>query len=188
MTDSNQSAAPASGHVPEVPSGAQPTSAETLRLTQALTERFAPHVEGAAAAVREAALALTAAQEELARARHEAENQRYRSDPLVFMRSALPDEVEALARKTTPKKVQAAYRYMLARAVELAAGEVQGYHADQTAIDLERTHGVDAGLHAEQAAAQRLEAAREMQQRVQEAELAARAGLATMIEKGMATD
>jgi len=188
MTDSTHSAAPAPGQVPEGPSGAQPASAETVRLTHALTERFAPHIEGAAAAVREAELALTAAHEELARARHEAENRRYRSDPLVFMRSALPEEVEALARKTTPKKVQAAYRYMLARAVELAAGEVQGYHADQAAIDLDRTHGVDAGLHAEQAAAERLEAAREMQQRVREAVSQARAGLAAMIEKGMATD
>ena len=188
MTDSNESTAPESGQAPEAPPGGQGSSVDALRLTQALVERFAPHVEGAAAAVREAELALTAAQEELARARHEAENQRYRSDPLVFMRSALPEEVAGLRRKTTPKKVQAAYRYMLARAVELAAGEVQGYHADQAAIDLDRTHGVDAGLHAEQAAAERLEAAREMQQRVREAVSQARAGLAAMIEKGMATD
>lgn len=188
MTDSNESAAPESGQAPEAPPGGQGNSAEALRLTQALVDRFAPHVEAAAAAVREAELALAAAQEELARARQEAENQRYRSDPLVFMRSALPEEVAGLRRKTTPKKVQAAYRYMLARAVELAAAEVQGYHADQAAIALDRTQGVEACLAVEQAAAERLAAAREMQQRVRAAEGEARAGLAVLFEKGMVTD
>ena len=46
------------------------------------------------------------------------------------MRASLQDELEALTRKTTPKKVRVGYRYLLDRAVELAEGEVQGYQSD----------------------------------------------------------
>ncbi|MGB9373805.1 MAG: hypothetical protein WCA82_06575, partial [Jiangellales bacterium] len=134
------------------------SSPDVLRLVQAFNERFAPHLDSAAAAVREAEQSLATAQDDLTRARHAAENRPYVSDPLVFMRASLDDEVDGLRRKTTPKKVQAAYRYMLARAVELAVGEVQGYRDDQAALDHQREHGVDACQQAERAAAERLDA------------------------------
>lgn len=164
------------------------SSPDVLRLVQAFNERFAAHLDSAAAAVREAEHALSAAQDDLARAQHSADNRPYVSDPLVFMRASLDDEVDGLRRKTTPKKVQAAYRYMLARAVELAAGEVQGYRDDQTALEHERERGVDACRQAERAAAERLDAARQMHERVLAAERTARAGLAAMVEKGITAD
>jgi hypothetical protein len=164
------------------------SSPDVLRLVQAFNERFAPHLDSAAAAVREAEHALATAQDDLTRARHAAENRPYVSDPLVFMRASLDDEVDGLRRKTTPKKVQAAYRYMLARAVELAVGEVQGYHDDQAALDYQREHGVEACQQAERAAAERLDAARQMHERVLAAERTARAGLAAMVEKGITAE
>lgn len=164
------------------------SSADVLRLVQAFDERFAPHLENASAAVRDAEQALATAQENLARAQEAAAGKPYVSDPLVFMRATLDDEVDGLRRKTTPKKVQAAYRYMLARAVELAAGEVQGYHDDQATIARERETGVEACRQAARYAAERLDAAREMQRRVRSAERTARAGLAAMVEKGVSAE
>lgn len=156
---------------------------ERAQLAHTLASRFAPHVEAAAAAVRDAEQHLADAREELARARQAAANQEYQSDRLVFMRASVSDEVEALSRKTTPKKVRVAYRYLLARAVELAEAEVQGYHADQAALLRERHQSVAACLETERQAVERFDAAREMQGRVQLAEQAARDGLAVMVEK-----
>jgi hypothetical protein len=163
-------------------------SPDVLRLVQALTERFAPHLDSAAAAVRDAEHALATTRDELARAEHVAASRPYVSHPLVFMRASLDEEVDGLRRKTTPKKVQAAYRYMIARAVELAAGEVQSFHDDQAALADENAHGVKACREAERAAADRLESAREMQQRVLSAERTARAGLTAMLEKGITVE
>jgi hypothetical protein len=156
---------------------------ERERLGYALSQRFAPHLQAAAAAVREAEQGLADAREELSRARASAANERYHSDALVFMRASVKDEVEALARKTTPKKVRVAYRYLLDRSVELAAGEVQGYASDQAAAQRAREHSVEACVDAEREALQRLEAANAMQRRVHDAEQAARQGLAVMLEK-----
>ena len=148
-----------------------------------LSQRFAPHLEAAAAAVREAEQGLAQAREHLSRAREAEAGQEYRSDRMVFMRAAVNDEVEALARKTTPKKVRVAYRYLLDRAVELAAGEVQEYTSDQDSAQHAREHSVDAYIQAEREADERLEAARAMHGRVKDADHAARAGLAIMVEK-----
>ena len=117
---------------------------ERERLAFALSQRFAPHVEAAATAVREAEQSLAQAREHLSRAREAEAGQGYRSDRLVFMRAAVNDEVEGLARKTTPKKVRVAYRYLLDRAVELAAGEVQEYTSDQDSAQHAREHSVEA--------------------------------------------
>ena len=84
-------------------------SGEGERLAQALDVRFAPHQQAASAAVREAEHRLADARAELVRAREAEASQHYRSDPLVFMRASLADEVESLTRKTTPKKVRVAY-------------------------------------------------------------------------------
>lgn len=179
--------------LPGAGSGAGPatspaTAPDVLRLVQAFDERFAPHLERASLAVRDAELALEKADEALVHAEEVAASKPYVSDPVVFMRASLDDEVDGLRRKTTPKKVQAAYRYMLARAVELAAAEVQGYHDDQAALDHEREHGVEACRDALRLATQRLDAARDMQQRVLAAERTARAGLTAMVEKGVSAE
>ncbi|MGB7979331.1 MAG: hypothetical protein WCF36_00880 [Candidatus Nanopelagicales bacterium] len=142
--------------------------------------RFAPHVQAAAASVRAAERELALATELLERAREAAAEARYRSDPLVFMRASVKDEVEALGRKTTTKKARAAYRYLVDRAVELAEGEVNGFEADQAAAQRARHDSVDARLEAEADARRQLEAAREMQGRVHEAEQWANEGLALM--------
>ena len=155
---------------------------ERERLTFALGERFAPHLQAAAAAVRHAEQDLEAARADLARAREEAANRPYQSNRLVFVRQAAEDEAEALTRKTTPKAVRTAYRYLLDRTVELAGAEVDGYHSDEEERQRERTQGVDACLAAQERAAERLELARATQQRVHDAEQAARQGLADMIE------
>lgn len=164
------------------------SSPDVLRLVQTFDERFAPHLERASLAVRDAELALEKAHEALVQAEQAAASKPYVSDPLVFMRASLDDEVDGLRRKTTPKKVQAAYRYMLARAVELAAAEVQGYHDDQAALDHERQHGVEACRAAHRSAAERVAAARDMYQRVLAAEQTARAGLTAMVEKGLSVE
>ena len=156
---------------------------ERERLAFALSQRFAPHVEAAATAVRDAEQSLAQAREHLSRAREAEAGQGYRSDRLVFMRAAVNDEVEALARKTTPKKVRVAYRYLLDRAVELAAGEVQEYTSDQDSAQHAREHSVEACIQAEREAGERLEAAHALHGRVKDAEHAARAGLAIMVEK-----
>ncbi len=156
---------------------------ERERLAFALSQRFAPHMEAAAAAIRDAEQGLAQARENLSRAREAESGQGYRSDRLVFMRAAVNDEVDALARKTTAKKVRVGYRYLLDRAVELAAGELQEYWSDQDSAQHAREQGVEACIQAEREADQRLEAARAMHGRVTHAEHAARAGLAIMVEK-----
>jgi hypothetical protein len=165
------------------PDADQVDRSERERLVYVLSQRFAPHLQSAAAAVRGAEHDVAAARDELSRARAAAADERYQSDALVFMRASVGDEVEGLARKTTPKKVRVAYRYLLDRAVELAAGEVQGYASDEAAAQRAREHGVEACLDAEREATQRLEAANAMQERVHDAEQAARQGLALMLEK-----
>jgi hypothetical protein len=153
------------------------------RLALAVADRFAPHLQAAAAAVREAEHDLAEAREALARAEQAAANTRYVSDPLVFMRVTVREELDGLSRKTTPKKVRASFRYLLARAAELAEGELHSYRNDLESARRDREQGVDACKQAEQTALADLEAARAMQQRVQDAEHAARDGLAVLSEK-----
>ncbi len=153
------------------------------RLAHALSLRFEPHLQAASAAVRAAEVELAQASEQLERARQEAANARYRSDPLVFMRASVQDEVQALGRKTTEKKVRAAYRYLLDRAVELAEGEVQGFASDQAAVQRERHAGVEARVQAERDARTQLAGAVEMQGRVRDALRWANEGLALMAQK-----
>ena len=98
--------------------------AELDRLALAVTDRFAPYLHAAVAAVREAEHDLAQARAALARAEQAAANTRYVSDPLVFMRVTVREELDGLSRKTTPKKVRASFRYLLARAAELAEGEL----------------------------------------------------------------
>lgn len=156
---------------------------EWERLVHALSLRFAPHVDAAAEAVRQAENDLADAREALERARREAENSSYQSDRLVFMRASLADEVEALARKSTPKKLRVAYRYLVARATELAEGEVAGYRADVAAQERERERSVPACLEAERRAVAALDDALALQARVAAAEREARQGLAVLSEK-----
>lgn len=166
--------------------GASPGPVDTgeyARLAHTLSVRFAPHVQAAAAEVRTAEQELAQAGEQLELARQRAAAMPYRSDPLVFMRASVKDEVEALGRKTTTKKARAAFRYLVDRALELADGEVQGFAADQAAEQRERVEGVEARLEAQRAARARLEAAREMQARVLEAEQRASEGLALLMQK-----
>lgn len=156
---------------------------EWERLAYAVSVRFAPHLQAAAAAVREAEQDLATAREELTRAHRAAASRPYQSDRLVFMRASVKDEVEALSRKTTEKKVKVAYRYLVDRAVELAEGEAHGYHEDQAATRQDQEHSVEAWLEAERVAIRRLDAARAMQARVHDAEQTARQGLAVMVQK-----
>ena len=157
--------------------------AEWDRLALAVTDRFAAHLHAAAAAVREAEHDLAEARAALARAEQEAANTRYVSDPLVFMRVTVREELDGLSRKTTPKKARASFRYLLARAAELAEGELAGYRNDLESARRDRAQGVDACRQAEQVALGDLEAARAMHQRVQDAERAACDGLAVLSEK-----
>jgi DNA repair exonuclease SbcCD ATPase subunit len=159
------------------------TQSEWDRLALAVTDRFAPHLHAAAAALREAEHALAEARAALDRAEQAAANTRYVSDPLVFMRVTVSEELDGLSRKTTPKKVRASFRYLLARAAELAEGELQGYRNDLEAARRDRELGVGACQQAVHVALDDLEAARTMLQRVQDAERAARDGLAVLSEK-----
>lgn len=156
---------------------------EWERLVHGIGLRFAPHLEAAAQEVRRAESELADAREALERARREAESQTYQSDRLVFMRASLADEVEALARKSTPKKLRVAYRYLVARATELAEGEVAGYRADRAAQQRERERSVPACLAAQRRAEEALEAALALRSRVVAAEQEARKGLAVLSEK-----
>lgn len=156
--------------------------AEREQLAYALDLRFAPHRDAADATVREAEREVADARDRLARALEEKAGRWYRSDPLVFMRESVKEEVGALARKTTPKKARTSYRWLLDRAAELAAAEVEGYHGDQEAGRRDRDHGVEACRAAEQRAIEALEAARVMQDRVRCAEESARQGLAVLVD------
>jgi flagellar motility protein MotE (MotC chaperone) len=156
---------------------------ELDRLALAVTDRFAPHLSAAAAAVREAEQDLAEARASLARAEQAAATMRYVSDPLVFMRVTVREELDGLSRKTTPKKARASFRHLLARAAELAEGELQGHRKDLESARRERDQGVEACRQAERTALDDLEAARAMQQRVLEAERAARDGLLVLGEK-----
>ena len=167
----------------EAPDPDRITRSELDRLALAVTDRFAPHLHAAAAAVREAEQDLAEARQALARAEQAAANTRYVSDPLVFMHVTVREELDGLSRKTTPKKVRASFRYLLARAAELAEGELAGYRNDFESARRDRELGVDACRQAEQVALGDLEAARAMHQRVHDAERAARDGLAVLIEK-----
>ncbi|MGV1009752.1 MAG: hypothetical protein ACOYBY_14235 [Dermatophilaceae bacterium] len=164
-------------------SGGKLEQGEQGQLTYALNTRFAPHLQAAAALVRQAERDLADAGEALSRARQAAENEEYQSDRLVFMRASLKEELDALTRKTTPKKVRVGYRYLIDRAVELAEGEVAGYQSDLDEQQRAREQSVDACLEAQRQATERLEGARAMQERVHEAEQAAVRGLAVMVEK-----
>lgn len=153
------------------------TQSELDRLSLSVTDRFAPHVHAAEAAVREAEHRLTDAREVLARAEHETANRSYHSDPVVFMRATVSEDLEGLARKTTPKKVRASFRYLLARAAELAEGELASYQNDLADARWERDQGVAACRQAEQVALDELAAAQAMHQRVLDAEHLAREAL-----------
>lgn len=170
------------GGRPSLPEGVDPLVWETER--QALEQRFAPHLDAAAAHVRQAEQGAAEAAQALARARHEAENRHYQSDRLVFMRAGVQDELEGMSRKTTEKKVRSAHRYLVARTVELAEAEVAGYLTDEAEESREREHGVLACEHAERRAVQTLEAARAMQTRVLGAYEAAEAGLVVLLRGG----
>lgn len=161
--------------------GLSPGEAE--QLVYALETRFAAHLEAAAAAVREAERELAEAQEQLAKAQQDATDERYTSDPLVFMRASVAEEVEALERKTNPKKLRTSYRFLLDRAVELAAGEVQGLHDDLAAARRERESGLEASVAAERRAVTTLRAAQVMHERVLDAERSARQGLSLLVDK-----
>ena len=156
---------------------------EQEQLSAALEERFVAPLEEAAAAVRTAERELEDAQERLARAEEAAQARPYRSDPLVFMRDGLSEELAGLDRKTNPKKVRVAYRFLLDRAVELATAEVRGFHDDLSADEEERVSGMTACREAVQRATDTLEAARLTVTRVQTAQRAARDGLAIAVEK-----
>lgn len=155
---------------------------EREQLVHALETRFAPHHEGAAAAVRGAERELAEAHERLERAELAAAAAAYRSDARVFMRESVKEEVEALARKSAPKKVRASYRFLLDRAVELAAAEVQGFHDDQATAEDQRENGVDACRQAVERATTALATAQEVVQRVRAADEAAREGLGLLVE------
>lgn len=171
------------------PGGAQAQPGEGLAagepedLAYALETRFATHLGAASLMVREAERGLAEARENLARAEHALTQEGYSSDPLTFMRESVREEVEALGRKTTPKKVRTSYRFLLDRAVELAAAEVQGFHDDRAAEQQERDSGVEACLEAVRRAAEALEAARLTQERVRQAQQSARQGLDVLLEK-----
>lgn len=165
------------------PAGDGLASGEQEQLVYALEGRFAAPQEAATAAVFEAERALAEAQERLARAEEAAENERYVSSPLPFMRETLTEEVDGLERKTTPKKVRAAYRFLLDRAAELAAAEVQGFQDDRAELERERSDGVAACRDEVDRATAALAAAREVQERVEAAEQAARQGLNMMVSK-----
>lgn len=158
-------------------------SGEYERLAHTLAVRFEPHLAAAAAQVRSAEQDLAEARQRLQLARDHAASEHYRSDPLVFMRASVREEVEALDRKTTEKKVRAAFRYLVDRAVELADGEVQGFCADQAAAARERESGVTACEDAHREAEARLAAALQMQDRVLQAQQQAGAGLKLMMHK-----
>ncbi|NLG23518.1 MAG: hypothetical protein GX555_19065 [Actinomycetales bacterium] len=156
---------------------------EREQLVYALETRFADHLEAAASEVRAAERELEEAREALASAERAETTRRYQSDPLVFMRASMAEEVDGLERKTTPKKLRASYRFLVDRAAELAAGEVQGYRNDREAAEHQRTRGLEACREAEQRAVANLEAAQAMQERVRVAEQSARDGLAVMVRK-----
>ncbi|MGA8045401.1 MAG: hypothetical protein WCA30_03965 [Dermatophilaceae bacterium] len=179
MTEQNRAGGDAAGRA----AGEGLASGEKEQLVYALETRFAPHLEGAAAAVREAERGLAEAQERLEQAQHAAASEPYVSDPLVFMRASVTEEVEGLERKTTPKKLRTSYRFLLDRAVELAGAEIQRHHDDLDAARRQREGGVEACRAALVRAEQSLEEARDMQERVVFAEQSARRGLGVLVEK-----
>lgn len=156
---------------------------EREQLVYVLENRFGASLEAAAAAVRDAERALADARARLARAEQVAARSGYTSDPLTFMRASVEEKVDALERKTNEKKVRTSYRFLLDRAVELAAAEVASFHDDRALELRELDDGVDACREAERRAAQVLEQALAMQERVRSAEAAARQGLATLLAK-----
>lgn len=155
---------------------------EREQLVYTLETRFAPALEAAAAAVRDAERALAEARERLARAELPTQLP-YASDPLIFMRHSVEEEIDGLERKTTEKKVRASYRFLLDRAVELAGAEVTGFHDSQAGLARERTEGLQACRDDERRAREAVAAAREMRGRVEAAERFARRGLQTMVDK-----
>ena len=158
-------------------------SGEKDQLVYQLETRMTAPREAAAAAVREADAALVAARERLAAAEQEAQREGYVSDPLPFMRQSVDEEVETLARVSNEKKVRASYRFLLDRAGELAAAEVQRFHDDIADNRRRREEGLEACRAAVLRAEQNLEGARQMQARVLSAEQSARTGLATLVAK-----
>lgn len=165
------------------PGGGSLAPGEREQLVYTLETRFAPHLESAGAALREAERELDEARERLGRAEQAAARAAYSSDALVFMRQGVEEEVDGLDRKTNEKRVRAGYRFLLDRTVDLAAAEVRGFHDDQDAARREREEGVEACREAVDRAAEGLEEARAMHERVLAAEQAARQGLALMVDK-----
>lgn len=179
MTEQSRAGGDAAGRA----TGEGLVAGEKDQLGYALETRFAPHLEGAVAAVREAERGLAEARERLERAQHDAAAERYASDPLVFMRASVTEEVEGMERKTTPKKLRTSYRFLLDRAVELAGAEIQRHHDDLDAARRERESGLAACRAAVVRAEETLAQARAMQERVVFAEQSARRGLGVLVDK-----
>lgn len=171
------------GEAPTRAAGEGLAAGEKEQLGYALETRFAPHLEAAAAVVREAERDLVEARERLAQAQHAIATERYTSDPLVFMRASVTEEVDGLERKTTPKKLRTSYRFLLDRAVELAGAEIQRHRDDLDAARKEREDGVEACRAAVGRAEDWLEEARGVEERVVHAERLARRGLGLLVEK-----
>ena len=179
VTEQNRTGGDAGGRAP----GEGLAPGEKEQLAYALETRFGPHLEAAAAVVRDAERELAEAQERLDQAQQAVADGRYTSDPLVFMRASVAEEVDGMERKTTPKKLRTSYRFLLDRAVELAAGEVQRFHDDLDGAAREREAGVEACRAALARAEASLEEARAVQDRVVLAERSARKGLGLLVEK-----
>ena len=156
---------------------------EKEQLLYALETRFAPHLEAAAAVVRGAERELAEAQERLEQAQHAVSNQPYASDPVVFMRASVAEEVDGMERKTTPKKLRTSYRFLLDRAVELAGAEVRRFYDDRDYESREREQGLEACRAAVARASRTLDEARAVQERVLAAEQSARHGLSLLVDK-----
>ncbi|WP_289019088.1 hypothetical protein [uncultured Ornithinimicrobium sp.] len=168
---------------PATPAPDRLAPGEPEQLVYVLETRFAASRDAASAAVRDAERELAEATQRRERAEREAAEEEYTSDPLVFMRQSVAEEVDALRRKTTGKKVRVSYRFLLDRSVELAAAEVDRFHSDRDAALREAQEGLDALREAEQRAAAAVEAAHLAQERVRAAEQAARDGLGTLLDK-----
>ena len=179
MSEQNRTGGDAAGRA----AGEGLASGEKDQLVYALETRFAPHLEGAAAAVREAERDLAEARERLEQAEHAASSERYTSDPLVFMRASVTEEVEGMERKPTPKKLRTSYRFLLDRSVELAGAEIQRHHDDLDAARRERESGIEACRAAVARAEETLAQARAMHERVAFAEQSARRGLGVLVDK-----
>ena len=160
----------AGGPMTDTPSAGAPdpdrmSQSELDRLAFAVTDRFALHLRAAQAAVREAEQSLEDARDSLALAEQAAADTPYQSDPLVFMRATVGDDLEGWRARRPRRRSGRATATCWTEPSSWPTARLTNYRRDLAASRRDRVQGWSR-RQAVQVSVSELAAAKAMHERV----------------------